>query len=60
MDAARIDRERLMSLVSAVHDRAFVRKLGPDDTDALLALDAAARGDYPGGVHSTRPTVSSP
>lgn len=44
------DSASLRDLVARVVDVAAVRELGEGDAPAVLALDAATRDDYPGGV----------
>ncbi|MCJ1714973.1 GNAT family N-acetyltransferase [Curtobacterium sp. VKM Ac-2922] len=48
LDAARIDRPRFRQLVADAV--CTVRELGPADVDAVLRLDRATIGDYPGSV----------
>ena len=51
LDADRVDVGLLRGLVGRVEaSGATVRELGPADVEAVLALDAATLGDYPGGV----------
>jgi hypothetical protein len=51
LDAHRVDRARLQEAVAGSVGRAGIaRELTTDDVDAVLALDAATAGDYPGSV----------
>ncbi|WP_314430046.1 hypothetical protein [Microbacterium lacticum] len=48
LDVDRIDSEGLARLVTRAGPA--IRELRADDVDAILTLDAATSGDYPGGV----------
>lgn len=48
LDAAACDRRQLQALVARAEDLGGVRVLTPDDVEAVLALDAATTGHYPG------------
>jgi hypothetical protein len=51
LDADRVDRARLQeALAGSVGRAGAARELTADDVDAVLALDAATAGDYPGSV----------
>ena len=59
LDAADAEPDRLRALVARVAGSAVLRELGPDDADAILALDAATLDDYPGGP-ATRHAAFTP
>jgi hypothetical protein len=51
LDSDRVDRARLQeALAGSVGRAGAARELTADDVDAVLALDAATAGDYPGSV----------
>ena len=50
LDAADVDRDRLLDLVRRVGPELVVRELTAGDVDAVLELDGATAGDYPGGA----------
>ncbi len=50
LDAGRVDLDALRVLAGGARGLGDLRELGPGDVDAVLALDAATREDYPGGV----------
>ncbi|MBT2503671.1 GNAT family N-acetyltransferase [Curtobacterium sp. ISL-83] len=50
LDADRIDRARLGAMVARVGPALVVRELESGDLRAVLALDAATVGDYPGSI----------
>jgi len=50
LNAADVDVRRLDALVDGLRDGGVVRELEPSDRAAILALDVATVGDYPGGV----------
>ncbi|WP_454051703.1 GNAT family N-acetyltransferase [Cellulomonas sp. Marseille-Q8402] len=50
LDADAADHGLLRSSAARPADHGSARALRPDDRDAVLALDAATAGDYPGGV----------
>jgi len=50
LDPEHVDQERLTEFIDQVEGIASVRELSEQDVDAVLALDAATSGDYPGST----------
>jgi GNAT superfamily N-acetyltransferase len=50
LDVSDADADRLSALVSTVGAGVALRSLAEDDVDAVLRLDAATLGDYPGSL----------
>ncbi|SDD04371.1 hypothetical protein SAMN05216410_2698 [Sanguibacter gelidistatuariae] len=59
LDAAGADRNRLQTLVDLARPVGEVRELTRADVAAILALDLATIRDYPGGVASAHPALTS-
>jgi GNAT superfamily N-acetyltransferase len=50
LDAATVDRVKLSNLIDDARALGVVREMGVEDVDAILDLDAATAGDYPGNI----------
>lgn len=50
LDTSRIDQQRLSRLITRTSGAASTRELEAGDVDAVLSLDAATVGDYPGSI----------